>query len=405
MDSGIKKSNEIPMEIKEAAKAAEYLSLPPKSREVYEKEYEKFVLWRTLKHVDTTNETIMLAFISEQSKVYMPSTLWCLYSKVKTMVKFKEGVDCSSFTKVVDFLKMFSKGHQAKNSKVLSRSEIDEFLLKAPDDRYLLIKVATAFGIYGACRRHELHNLCVDDVDVEVILVSWNAVPRVGILAFPIQFQCRLLPGEISNKVGDTVHQAQTCKSPRLIKSHLPLDLLPYQLWTVKPKVIYVARNAKATAVSYYHHYRMFEKYTGTLEDFVDAFVDGIVEWGPFWKHILDFWEIRDGPNVMFHTFEDMKKDLPGSVKKIATFLNCKYNSTQLEELSNYVSFDSMKKNTNLLPSDVISFLKTKSLDGISHQFFRKGETNSWKLDLSPEMIKKIDKWTEEQLKGTGYVE
>lgn len=62
---------------------------------------------------------------------------------------------------------MFSKGHQAKKSKVLSRSEIDEFLLKAPDDRYLLIKVATAFGIYGACRRHELHNLCVDDVDVE----------------------------------------------------------------------------------------------------------------------------------------------------------------------------------------------------------------------------------------------
>ncbi|PSN31747.1 hypothetical protein C0J52_24468, partial [Blattella germanica] len=54
---------------------------------------------------------------------------------------------------------MFSKGHQAKKSKVLSKSEIDEFLLKAPDERYLLIKVATA--------RHELHNLCVDDVDVE----------------------------------------------------------------------------------------------------------------------------------------------------------------------------------------------------------------------------------------------
>ncbi|PSN32865.1 hypothetical protein C0J52_10303, partial [Blattella germanica] len=50
-------------------------------------------------------------------------------------------------------------GIYSLKSKVLSRSEIDEFLLKAPDDRYLLIKVATA--------RHELHNLCVDDVDVE----------------------------------------------------------------------------------------------------------------------------------------------------------------------------------------------------------------------------------------------
>jgi hypothetical protein len=36
--------------------------------------------------------------------------------------------------------------------------------------------------------------------------------------------------------IGDTVHEVEMLQSPRCIKSHLPLQLLPEQLWTVKPK-------------------------------------------------------------------------------------------------------------------------------------------------------------------------
>jgi hypothetical protein len=37
----------------------------------------------------------------------------------------------------------------------------------------------------------------------------------------------------------DTVQKVEMLQSPRCIKSHLPLQLLPEQLWTVKPKAKY----------------------------------------------------------------------------------------------------------------------------------------------------------------------
>lgn len=37
--------------------------------------------------------------------------------------------------------------------------------------------------------------------------------------------------------IGDSVREVETLKSPRCIKTHLPLQMLPEQLWTVRPKV------------------------------------------------------------------------------------------------------------------------------------------------------------------------
>jgi hypothetical protein len=55
--------------------------------------------------------------------------------------------------------------------------------------------------------------------------------------------------------------------SPRFIKTHLPAQLLPDQLWTVKPKIVYIRRNPKDTAVSYYHHHRLLQGFTGNRVD------------------------------------------------------------------------------------------------------------------------------------------
>ncbi|PSN36408.1 hypothetical protein C0J52_22777, partial [Blattella germanica] len=101
------------------------------------------------------------------SKVFAASSLWCTYSKLKTILRVREKVDVSSFTNVVSFLKKMSVRHVPRKSNVLSRSQIDEFLLNAPDDVFLLIKVVTAFGVFGAYRRQELHDLCFNDVKVE----------------------------------------------------------------------------------------------------------------------------------------------------------------------------------------------------------------------------------------------
>ena len=60
------------------------------------------------------------------------------------------------------------------------------------------------------------------------------------------RFGCLLTEDSVQNQElfhAETVELTEELNSPRLIKSHLSLELLPRQLWTVKPKVcvIYMA--------------------------------------------------------------------------------------------------------------------------------------------------------------------
>ena len=65
--------------------------------------------------------------------------------------------------------------------------------------------------------------------------------------------------------------------SPRLLKSHLPEHLLPAQIFSKKAKIVYVVRNPKDLAVSFYH----FHKYVPELpqyeswDQFFDDFIVG----------------------------------------------------------------------------------------------------------------------------------
>ncbi|XP_069678912.1 luciferin sulfotransferase-like [Periplaneta americana] len=205
-------------------------------------------------------------------------------------------------------------------------------------------------------------------------------------------------------QVGDTVAQVEELESPRVVKTHLPLELLPKQLWTVKPKqIIYVARGAKDVAVSYFHHHRLWNCYVGTSEDFVDAFIEGYPGYGSLWDHILEFWKIRNEPYVLFNTFEEMKKDLPNVVQRTAKFLNKSLNCQQLQKLCEHLSFDSMKNNTSVNHDDELGKIARPTVN-VEERFMRKGQVGNWKSELTPQQAEKIDKWTDEKIKGTGYV-
>lgn len=65
--------------------------------------------------------------------------------------------------------------------------------------------------------------------------------------------------------------------SQRLIKTHLPIKMLPYDVLDKRCKIVYVARNPKDVIVSSYH----FTKgpgfgYNGNFEQFVDYFMDDL---------------------------------------------------------------------------------------------------------------------------------
>ncbi|XP_076193049.1 sulfotransferase 1 family member D1-like isoform X4 [Aptenodytes patagonicus] len=65
--------------------------------------------------------------------------------------------------------------------------------------------------------------------------------------------------------------------SPRLVKTHLPVRLLPTSFRDKDCKVIYMARNPKDVVVSYYYFYQMAKVHPnpGTLGEFLETFMAG----------------------------------------------------------------------------------------------------------------------------------
>ena len=62
---------------------------------------------------------------------------------------------------------------------------------------------------------------------------------------------------------------------------------------------------------------------------------------------VVDYWEMsKKDPNLLFITYEGLKKDFIGVAKKVANFLGkTGIADEEFEELKRHCSFDSMKKN------------------------------------------------------------
>ncbi|KDR09671.1 hypothetical protein L798_00767, partial [Zootermopsis nevadensis] len=81
--------------------------------------------------------------------------------------------------------------------------------------------------------------------------------------------------GEWMDELGNSVDLVESMQSPRFIKSHLIWELLPVEIDTVKPKVVYIARNPKDMCVSYYHYCKLVHNMKGSFEDFCELFLKG----------------------------------------------------------------------------------------------------------------------------------
>lgn len=81
----------------------------------------------------------------------------------------------------------------------------------------------------------------------------------------------------VCNRYDKKFEMMNNLPSRRLIKSHLAAYLLPKDLWTVKPKIIYIYRDAKDVAVSLYHMNRNHVHLScpDTIEQFFDRFLSG----------------------------------------------------------------------------------------------------------------------------------
>lgn len=116
--------------------------LPEKSKKRYEMTYDVFKKWCASKAVTNLGEDVLLTYFYERSeRLKSSSSLWCVYSMLKTVISTKDNIDISKYEKLKDFLKRKNIGYRPRKSRLFTREDIDKFLIDAPDEIYLMIKV------------------------------------------------------------------------------------------------------------------------------------------------------------------------------------------------------------------------------------------------------------------------
>lgn len=141
MDSDVSDFENTPPEIKEQADLFCQNLLPAISREKYEAAYRNFMEWRSQQKTKSFSENVLMVYIEGLSNTRKASTIWSIYSMLKSTINIKHGIDISTYPKLRALLKRKSEGHTPKKSKTLTPDDINRFLIEAPDNEYLLTKV------------------------------------------------------------------------------------------------------------------------------------------------------------------------------------------------------------------------------------------------------------------------
>lgn len=181
----------------------------------------------------------------------------------------------------------------------------------------------------------------------------------------------------------------------RVLKTHLPVDALVY---SPKAKYLYIGRDGRDVLWSMYHHhvnanehwYDALNNTPGRVgppiepppgdvrqywRDWMDR--DGHPFW-PYWENVRSWWQLRTLPNLLMLHFNDLKRDLPGQMRRIAAFLDIPVEDARWGDILNYCSFDWMKRN-----GGKVAPLGGALWDGGGGTFINKGINGRWADVLS----------------------
>jgi aryl sulfotransferase len=202
--------------------------------------------------------------------------------------------------------------------------------------------------------------------------------------------------------IGTVLADLEAQPHRRFIKSHTPLDGLPYDEAIT---YICVGRDPRDVAISLAAHvdnldlvalFTARDRAVGN-EDLAELMSD----WEPppsdplerFWRwvdesraaavshdslastmhHLDTFWEVRQQPNVVLLHYADLQRDLEGEMRGLARRLDIDIDDEQLASLAVAAGFDTMRDRADELAPD--------SSHGIlqsNRAFFRSGRSGQW---------------------------
>jgi aryl sulfotransferase len=269
-------------------------------------------------------------------------------------------------------------------------------------------------GVSWPLRTREVHNHSMDstvwdgvkfrDDDIVVATYSksgttwvqqivaqllFDGDPDVSVAELSTWVDARVPPVDVK------LPQIEEIEHRRFLKTHLPVDALRF---SPRAKYVYVGRDGRDVVWSLYNHfingddsfYAMMNDAPGLVgpplerppadvaqywRGWMDG--DGYPFWS-FWESVRSWWAIRDLPNVDLVHFEDLKRDLPGGIRRLAEFLEITVNESRWDVIVEHCTFEWMKEHAELSVPLGGSWLK-----GGAATFINKGTNGRWADTLS----------------------
>lgn len=187
--------------------------------------------------------------------------------------------------------------------------------------------------------------------------------------------------------------------SPRIFTSHLPFYLVPKALKNKKAKIIYIYRNPKDVLISFYHFSNLVTRLeeSRNVEIFMEKFLDGKVVGSVWFDHIRGWYEHRHDFNMLFMMYEEMKKDLRSSVRKICRFVEKELSEDDIDAVVSQATFQNMRSDPRANYNDILkNEIGVRTDEG---RFLRKGTIGDWKNHMTVEQNERFDRIFQKKMK------
>jgi hypothetical protein len=152
---------------------------------------------------------------------------------------------------------------------------------------------------------------------------------------------------------------------PRFIKSHAPFQ-------PQYPKVIYIVRDPRDIAVSYFRYRQKIGKRSrdASIQDFLDDFFDGVGPYGAWDDHIRSW--LNADTRLLRVRYEDMLDDAASEFRRVLQFIPVEIDDEALVAAVEASSFSNMRK---MEEENAGANIRGDS----STRFVRKGKKGNWR--------------------------